>query len=88
MKIRDILAEVGRERGLTVREDGSFIGTISDFPVLVRAIPYGNVNAVNITLTTGPGDFAAFKKAAGALKGMKRSMLKSPRAGTLQYYIT
>ncbi len=88
MKIRDILGEVGRERGLTVdREDGSLLGTISDFPTLVRSVPYGNVRAVTLTLRTGPGDFAALKKAVKGVKGLKASMLKTPGDGSVQYII-
>ena len=88
MKIRDILTEVGRERGLVVNEeDGSLLGMIFDFPVLVRSVPYGNVRAVSITMRMGPGDFGALKKAVKGAKGMKRSMLKNPAADTVQYFI-
>ncbi|MBN2223832.1 MAG: hypothetical protein JW765_04060 [Deltaproteobacteria bacterium] len=87
MKISDILGEVGRERGLLVREDGALSGMISDFPVLIRSIPHGNLSAVSITVRTGPGDFAALKKAVKGVKGMKPSMLKSPGADSLQYIV-
>jgi hypothetical protein len=87
MKINDILTEVGRERGLSVRGDISLVGMIGDFPVLVRPIPYGNLSAVCLTLRTGPGDFAALKKAVKSVKGIKPSMLKSPAGGLIQYVI-
>ena len=69
MKIQDILKEVGHERGLTVRDDGSLIGMIRDFPVLVRSINYGNFDAVSITIRTAPGDFTALKKAVKERQG-------------------
>jgi hypothetical protein len=87
MKIQDILKEVGNERGLAVRGDGSLIGMISDFPVLVRSINYGNVSAISITVRTAPGDFAALKKAVRSIKGLKASMLKAVGDGSLQYVI-
>jgi hypothetical protein len=88
MKIRDILREVGRERGLALREEeGSLLGMVSDFPTLVRSAPYGNLSAVWLTVRTGPGDFAALKKAAKGVKGLKPSMLKSVDGGSLQYII-
>jgi hypothetical protein len=88
MKIRDILAEIGRERGLSVREDGSLLGMITDFPVLVGSIPYGNLNAICLTVRVGRGDFGALKKAAKGAKGLKSSMLKGlGDGGYLQYVI-
>ncbi len=87
MKIQDILKEIGHERGLSVREDGSLVGMISDFPVLVRSVNYGNFDAVSITIRTAPGDLTALKKAVKNTKGLKASMLKSIGDGSLQYLI-
>lgn len=87
MKISGILAEIARERGLLVRPDGSLIGIVSDFPVLVKSIPYGNLNAIALTIRSGPGDLAALKKAVKGIKGLKASMLGSPGGGRLQYVV-
>jgi hypothetical protein len=87
MKIHEILKEIGHERGLAVREDGSLVGMIREFPVLIRSVNYGNFDAVSITIRTAPGDFTALKKAVKAAKGLKASMLKGIGDGSLQYLI-
>lgn len=88
MKIRDILGQIAHERGLSVRDGGSLLGMISDFPVLVQSIPYGNLNAISLTVRVGPGDFAALKKAAKGVTALKPSMARSlGDGGFLQYVI-
>ncbi len=87
MKIRDILEQIGRERRLSVRSDGSLLGMIADFPVLVGSIPYGNLNAVRLAVRVGRGDFAALKKAVKAAKGLKTSMARSIGDGSYIQYV-
>lgn len=87
MKIQDILKEVGRERSLTIRDDGSLIGILGGFPILIQSLNYGNFDAVSITARTAPGDFTALKKAVKGIKGLRASMLKAVGDGALQYLI-
>jgi hypothetical protein len=89
MKIQNVFKEIGKERGIPVREEGEFLlGTIEGFPICIAVGPLRASEAVYITIRTGEGDFGALKKAIRGKKGVRASRLTSPGgSGFLQYVV-